>query len=193
MKLSKELQMWIVVAVVVVAVLYVFFAFFYLPLGKKIKLSQGELDDKVSKLNTAKETAKKYAQAKYQQDQLIISQGNLNRLLGGTVTNNYFENDLSQIMAASHITYTDYKALGQKPPLKRSAGGIDYTALYTEITLTTNYHDFCRLLSKITAMSKPISAYVIDMNYMPPPAKPEEDLKISIALLAYQLPENAQQ
>ena len=191
MKLSKDLQVWIVLSVVVIAGLYGFFAFFYFPLGKKIKASQTELQDKSTKLESARDIAKKYEQAKYQQSQLINMQAYLDKKLGGVINNGKLESEISQIMAAAHVSYSNFKSLGVKPPLKRSAGGIDYTALYTEIVLNTNYHDFCNLLTLISTISVPTAGYVLDMNYQPSVIKPKEDLRVNLALLVFQMPSSA--
>ena len=88
-------------------------------------------------------------------------------------------------MDATQISYTELSPSNKT--IKKNVEGVEYSALYINFTIKTNYHNLCSFLSKLGALAIPLSAYVVDMNYTAI-APADQNLSVNIGLLAYQLP-----
>ncbi len=182
MKISKKVQMWIVIGVVVIVALYGFFGYIYIPLDKAITQSFSELQDKKSKLENARTVAKQYDLAKFKGEQLIKLQQYLQGKLPDTLSYPALINEITQLMADSRVSYT-----GINPPrktLRRDAGGIGYNAICMDMNISTNFNNFCHLLSNLRVSPIPLAAFVTTIQY--DVTKPKiSNLRITMTLLAY--------
>jgi type IV pilus assembly protein PilO len=175
--MSKEQQKWVLVGLIVGAILYGYYQFLYSPLSKKVVELRNTLKVKTEELENAKKNAEGYerlkAEAKQQEMELNFTMKRLPK----------FDDQPGLIKEISKGASEEDVSILSLEFQKSTSGKSFYSELPIKMSLTCNYHNLGKFLTKLGYSTRLINAY--DCQFSGSGNSPKGSVNVSLILKAF--------